>query len=76
MIYNEIATGYFSQLEKEYNLEYIGKSKGSLGWEGVYRDKWTIIYYKLCRYMGGGLDILYMIDIMPELEKLKIVKLC
>lgn len=39
MIYNEIATGYFSQLEKEYNLEYIGKSKGSLGWEGVYRDK-------------------------------------
>lgn len=31
MIYNEIATGYFSQLEKEYNLEYLGKSKGSLG---------------------------------------------
>lgn len=36
MIYNEIATGYFSQLEADY--------------------------------MGGGLDILYMIDIMPELE--------
>lgn len=44
MIYNEIATGYFSQLEKEYNLEYIGKSKGSLGWEGVYRDKSGQLY--------------------------------
>lgn len=45
MIYNEIATGYFSQLEKEYNL---------------------------ADYMGGGLDILYMIDIMPELEVKKL----
>lgn len=73
MIYNEIATGYFSQLEKEYNLEYLGKSKGSLGWEGVYRDKngqLYIINYADC--MGGGLDILYMIDIMPELEVKKL----
>lgn len=69
MIYNEIATGYFSQLEKEYNLEYIGKSKGSLGWEGVYRDKNGQLYIiNYADYMGGGLDILYMIDIMPELE--------
>jgi hypothetical protein len=69
MIYNEIATGYFSQLEKEYNLEYIGKSKGSLGWEGVYRDKSGQLYtINYADYMGGGLDILYMIDIMPELE--------
>lgn len=69
MIYNEIATGYFSQLEKEYNLEYLGKSKGSLGWEGVYRDKNGQLYIiNYADYMGGGLDILYMIDIMPELE--------
>lgn len=69
MIYNEIATGYFSQLEKEYNLEYIGKSKGSLGWEDVYRDKSGQLYIiNYADYMGGGLDILYMIDIMPELE--------
>ena len=69
MIYNEIATGYVSQLEKEYNLEYIGKSKGSLGWEGVYRDKNGQLYIiNYADYMGGGLDILYMIDIMPELE--------
>jgi hypothetical protein len=73
MIYNEIATGYFSQLEKEYNLEYLGKSKGSLGWEGVYRDKNGQLYIiNYADYMGGGLDILYMIDIMPELEVKKL----
>lgn len=67
MIYNEIATGYFSQLEKEYNLEYLGKSKGSLGWEGVYRDKNGQLYIiNYADYMGGGLDILYMIDIMQN----------
>lgn len=73
MIYNEITTGYFSQLEKEYNLEYLGKSKGSLGWEGVYRDKSGQLYIiNYADYMGGGLDILYMIDIMPELEVKKL----
>lgn len=73
MIYNEIATGYFSQLEKEYNLEYLGKSKGSLGWEGVYRDKNGQLYIiNYADYMGGGLDILYIIDIMPELEVKKL----
>ena len=73
MIYNEIATGYFSQLDKEYNLEYLGKSKGSLGWEGVYRDKNGQLYIiNYADYMGGGLDILYMIDIMPELEVKKL----
>lgn len=73
MIYNEIATGYFSQLEKEYNLEYLGKSKGSLGWEGVYRDKNGQLYIiNYADYMGGGLDVLYMIDIMPELEVKKL----
>ena len=73
MIYNEIATGYFSQLEKEYNLEYLGKSKGSLGWEGVYRDKNGQLYIiNYADYMGGGLDILYMIDIMPELKVKKL----
>ena len=73
MIYNEIATGYFSQLEKEYNLEYLGKSQGSLGRGGVYRDKSGQLYIiNYADYMGGGLDILYMIDIMPELEVKKL----
>lgn len=27
MTYNMIATGYFTQLVKEYNLKYLGKSK-------------------------------------------------
>lgn len=39
MTYNMIATGYFTQLVKECNLKYLGKSKGGLGWEGIYKDK-------------------------------------
>ncbi|QWM89798.1 hypothetical protein [uncultured phage cr77_1] len=69
MTYNMIATGYFTQLIKEYDLKYLGKSKGSLGWEGIYKDKNGQLYaINYSDYMGGTLDILFIIDNMPELE--------
>lgn len=69
MTYNMIATGYFTQLIKEYDLKYLCKSKGSLGWEGIYKDKNGQLYaINYSDYMGGTLDILFIIDNMPELE--------
>lgn len=69
MIYNEIATGYFTNLVKDYGLEYLGRSKEGKGWEGIYRDKNGQLYaINYADYMGGGLDILYTIDTIPELE--------
>lgn len=66
--YDEIDTGYFTQLIKEHNLEYVGRSKEGKGWEGIYKDKngqlYAIIYGD---YMGGQVDVLYLIDAMPEL---------
>lgn len=56
---NEIATGYFTSLVKDYNLEY----------QGIYRDKNGQLYaIDYADYMGGGLDVLFTIDTMPELE--------
>ena len=66
---NEIATGYFTSLVKDYNLEYIGRSKEGKGWEGIYRDKNGQLYaIDYADYMGSGLDVLFTIDTMPELE--------
>lgn len=69
MRHNKIATGYFTSLVKDYNLEYIGRSKEGKGWEGIYRDKNGQLYaIDYADYMGGGPDVLFTIDTMPELE--------
>ena len=68
MIANLIDTGYFNQLVEKYNLRYLGKSKGSLGWEGIYKDENGQLYTINYADMGDALDILYIIDSMPELE--------
>lgn len=66
---NKIATGYFTSLVKDYNLEYLGRSKEVKGWEGIYRDKNGQLYaIDYADYMGGGPDVLFTIDTMPELE--------